>query len=141
MKKWIWDCQNIPIYIYKYTYTHRYIECSNLTEARRIFMMAYRFHLSCFCEIWALCVSWITYDHLYYKYISHLKNIDIRKVLCLHVNYPIKSKQEKSMNPDGNYIFKVNNRNTRRCEICSKLTIKTPKWHQASFWCFYCVNF
>ena len=20
---------------------------------------------SCFCEIWALCVSWITYDHLY----------------------------------------------------------------------------
>ena len=22
---------------------------------------------SCFCEIWALCVSWITYDHLYYN--------------------------------------------------------------------------
>ena len=29
--------------------------------------------------------------------------------------------------PVGNYIFKVNNRNSRtRCEICSKLTIKTP---------------
>ena len=29
--------------------------------------------------------------------------------------------------PAGNYMFKVNNRNTRaRCEICSKLTIKTP---------------
>ena len=28
-------------------------------------------------------------------------------------------------NPDGNYLFIVNNRNTRtRCEICSKLTIK-----------------
>ena len=28
----------------------------------------------------------------------------------------------------GNYMFKVNNRNTRaRCEICSKLTIKTPE--------------
>ena len=28
--------------------------------------------------------------------------------------------------PAGNYMFKVNNRNTRtRCEICSKLTIKT----------------
>ena len=27
----------------------------------------------------------------------------------------------------GNYMFKVNNRNTRtRYEICSKLTIKTP---------------
>ena len=28
----------------------------------------------------------------------------------------------------GNYMFKVNNRNTRkRCEIYSKLTIKTPE--------------
>ena len=28
-------------------------------------------------------------------------------------------------NPVGNYMFKVNNRNTgTRCEICSKLTIK-----------------
>ena len=31
-----------------------------------------------------------------------------------------------SVNPAINYIFKFNNRNTRtRCEICSKLTIKT----------------
>ena len=31
-------------------------------------------------------------------------------------------------NPAGNCMFKVNNRNTRaRCEICSKLTIKTPE--------------
>ena len=30
--------------------------------------------------------------------------------------------------PAGNYMFQVNNRNTRtRCEICSKLTIKTPE--------------
>ena len=30
--------------------------------------------------------------------------------------------------PTGNYMFKVNNRNTRtRCEICSKLTIKIPE--------------
>ena len=29
--------------------------------------------------------------------------------------------------PAGNYMFKVNNRNTStRCEICSNLTIKTP---------------
>ena len=32
------------------------------------------------------------------------------------------------LNPAGNCMFKVNNRNTRtRCEICSKLTIKTPE--------------
>ena len=30
--------------------------------------------------------------------------------------------------PTGNYMFKINNRNTRRsCEICSRLTIKTPE--------------
>ena len=39
--------------------------------------------------------------------------------------------------PAGNYTFKVNNRNTRtKCEICSKLTIKTSQL--ASFWCLYC---
>ena len=31
----------------------------------------------------------------------------------------------------GIYLFKVNNRNIRtRCEICSKLTIKTPERRQ-----------
>ena len=30
--------------------------------------------------------------------------------------------------PANIYLFKFNNRNTRkRCEICSKLTIKTPE--------------
>ena len=39
----------------------------------------------------------------------------------------------------GIYLPKVNNRNTRtRCEICSKLTIKTPERRLASFWCLYC---
>ena len=33
--------------------------------------------------------------------------------------------------PAGIYLLKVNNRNTRtRCEICSKLTIKTPERRQ-----------
>ena len=35
------------------------------------------------------------------------------------------------LNPAGIYLLKVNNRNTRtRCEICSKLTIKTPERRQ-----------
>ena len=30
--------------------------------------------------------------------------------------------------PSKHYLFKDNNRNTRkRCEICSKLTVKTPE--------------
>ena len=39
------------------------------------------------------------------------------------------------INPTGNDIFIVNNKNTRtRLEICSKLTIKTPEprqWHRS----------
>ena len=32
------------------------------------------------------------------------------------------------VNSSGIYMFKVNNKNTRtRCEICSKLTVKTPE--------------
>ena len=42
------------------------------------------------------------------------------------------------VNPAGNYMFKVNTRNTRaRCEICSELTTKIPK-RQASFQCLCC---
>ena len=46
--------------------------------------------------------------------------------------YPIENwgleKPELITIPAGNYMFKVNNRNTRtRCEICWKLTIKIPE--------------
>ena len=44
--------------------------------------------------------------------------------------------------PVDNYKFKVNNRNTRtRCEICSKLIIKTPErrhWRHSGV---FIVNF
>ena len=37
-----------------------------ITRGHIVFMIAYILRPSCFCEIWGLCVSWITYDHLYY---------------------------------------------------------------------------
>ena len=38
-----------------------------------------------------------------------------------------KENKTNQLSPANNYLFKVNNRNIRkRCEICSKLTIKTP---------------
>ena len=44
-----------------------------------------------------------------------------------------------SMFPVGIYMFTVSNRNTRaRCEIRSKLTVKTPERCQVSLWCLYC---
>ena len=56
------------------------------------------------------------------------KGKDQRK--CLMYSFAILSNNF----PAGNYMFKVKNRNTsKRCEICSKLTIKLPerrKWLQ-----------
>ena len=44
--------------------------------------------------------------------------------------------------PAGNYMLKVNNRNSRiRCEICSKLTIKTPERRQRRRSGVFIVNF
>ena len=44
--------------------------------------------------------------------------------------------------PADNYMFKVNNRNTRtRYEICSKLTIMTPKRRHWRLSSFFIVNF
>ena len=44
--------------------------------------------------------------------------------------------------PAGIYLLKVNNRNTRtRCEICSKLTIKTPERRQWRSSGVFIVNF
>ena len=44
--------------------------------------------------------------------------------------------------PAGNYMFKVNNKNTRtRCKICSKLTIQIPErrhWRRSGI---FIVNF
>ena len=42
----------------------------------------------------------------------------------------------------GNYMFKVNHKNTRiRCEICSKLTIKTRERQQWRRSGVFIVNF
>ena len=51
-------------------------------------------------------------------------------------------RQYASKCPAGNYMFKVNNGNTRtRCEICSKLTIKTPERRQWRRSGVFIVNF
>ena len=47
-----------------------------------------------------------------------------------------------SVLPAGIYLLKVNNRNTRtRCEICSELTLKTPKRRQLCRSGVYVINF
>ena len=43
--------------------THRVLKSH---RGHIVFMTTCILRPSCFCEIWALCVSWIIYDHLYY---------------------------------------------------------------------------
>ena len=44
--------------------------------------------------------------------------------------------------PAGNYMFKVNDRNTKtRCEICSKLTIKIPERRHWRRSVIFIINF
>ena len=47
-----------------------------------------------------------------------------------------------TLHPGNIYLFKVNNRNPRkRCEICSKLTIKTAERHQWRRFGVFIVDF
>ena len=40
--------------------------CNGFVTTHIVFMIGYILRPSWFCKVWALCVSWITYDHLYY---------------------------------------------------------------------------
>ena len=52
--------------------------------------------------------------------------------LCLNLN------TTQKFNPTNIYLFKLNKRYTRkRCEICSKLTIKTPERRQWKLWKYF----
>ena len=57
---------------------------------------------------------------------------------CSHLN----SVNQNNLNPASNYLFQVNNRNTRTwCEICSMLTINIPEQRQWRRSGVFIVNF
>ena len=70
---------------------------------------------------------------------------NFKSVLKTKKNKENKEKQLLSLSghyPAGSYMFKVNNSNTRtRCEICSKLAIKTPERRQWRRLGIFIVNF
>ena len=81
------------------------------------------------CKIWRCCC----YYCRHYYFLINLFTINLLSMVSWHADNAI---------PAGNYIFEVNNRNTRTsCEICSKLTIKIPEqchWHCSGI---FIVNF
>ena len=77
-------------------------------------------------------MSHIFYFLLYFATYIYTNFVRFCKLGSTFQHYPEASKSRLNVKenavPAGNCMFKVNNRNTRtRCEICSKLTIKTPE--------------
>ena len=67
-------------------------------------------------------------------YLDIFRAIKVSNILLMWFN--------NLMIPAGNYMFKVNNRNTRtRCEICSKLTIMSPERRYGRRYGVFIVNF
>ena len=63
-------------------------------------------------------------------------------IKMIHEKYLEIISESFNFNPVDMYMFKVSKRNTRtRCEICSKLTIKTPERHQSRRSGVFIVNF
>ena len=100
-------------------------------------------------------VTYLLTGESYFK-LAPVKTIryGLERVVCLEVRKVcnlILAKIEKQSslpllifkNPAGIYLLKVNNRNTRaRCEICSKLTIKTPErqWRRSGLFIVKTLN-
>ena len=78
-----------------------------------------------------LCEIWEVYRTLFLQKTagrlllipSNILNVHLALLTINQLNYSLLSRASwTSCSPSGNYMFKVNNRNTRtRCEICSKL--------------------
>ena len=77
--------------------------------------------LKCVCDI-------IPYSHTIYLCQGEAALQCLRQMfLSKNIDFPPLTFSNHRV-PTGNYMFKVNDRNTRsKCEICSKLTIKTPE--------------
>ena len=90
--------------------------------------------------MWKLCFS-IKFPHqeIRWNYIILLSFRYFANKLICHNHLDIVFTKVRNTIPTDNYMFKVNNRNTRtRCEICSKLTIKIPeRRHWRLFICLF----
>ena len=116
--------------------------CSKLTiktPERRQFLVFHCWLWTCNCRLGAI------YWHNRFSLKLVLQNLIFRfKVWNLYARDPIcvSKKVKKTITqctiPAGIYLLKVNNRNTRRCEMCSKLKIDTRTTPMASFWYLCC---
>ena len=93
-----------------------------------------------YCSLWTYFTSFSGVS------IVEFEQANVSLGYCLHISgqssHFVPHENTSLPSPVDNYMFKVNNKNTRaRYEICSKLTIKTPErshWRQSGV---FVVNF
>ena len=72
--------------------------------------------------------AWISFEKSWMIEKMSMAPLDVRQFLATVIRLKMMKNAFYFMFPVGIYLLKVNNRNARaRCEICSKLTIKTPE--------------
>ena len=113
-----------------------------------------------FSDVFQGVMKWVYRVLCSLKSVFQISKLAFNLLFVLKKPFPKMSfvkRTENAFFPAGIYLLKVNNRNTGiRCEICPKLTIRTPErrllipqdktypqWSAASakeslFWCLYC---
>ena len=82
----------------------------------------YTDEISKYCCLWSSCMP-PTYIRTYNMSFLNYNRVNVTVTVSLE-----SSKREEKSFPANSYLFKINNRNTRkRCKICGKLTVKTPE--------------
>ena len=91
-------------------------------------------------SITIICLFWVDFDHRDKLLTNYLHFCQFLRDYLFSKQIPKQDTVSWSYFPAGIYLLKVNDRNTRtKCEICSKLTIKTPVRRQLRLsGCFYC---
>ena len=93
-------------------------------------------------QVWRLNELWFK------RYLQNCTLTDVRILIMTYKYSPLDCLKTTldtllaQYNPANIYLFKANNRNTRKgCEICSKLTIKTREWRHWRLSGVFLVNF
>ena len=93
---------------------------------------------------WVLIVTDVCFNKVWcfrFHTAPSLCNYELKHCPVLLSVFLINAYISQSTYPANIYLFKVNNRNSRkRCEICSKLTIKTSEWRHSRPFRIFIVN-
>ena len=137
-----WWCQNILLFDQNnFVFNKKY--CYHIIYyIITIYIYFFSFKLNIFC-----CIKWIFHSITFLVIISGLPFVftkirNLHSVCKLNSSTRVQKSYKGEYYPVDIYLLKVNNTNTRtRCEMYSKLAIKTPERRQWPRSYIFIVNF